>query len=99
MSHANRAFRTKAEIQRAALAGLDPEIITQIVRNASLRARGGSPKEVASLLKLVQILGIGKINPDRANKDEISALMGSPTDGLMKRIRPATKPGLIEEVG
>lgn len=95
MSHANQTFRAKAQIQLAALAGLEPETITTIVRNASFRARNGSPREVASFLKLVQILGIGRINPDRANKDEISTLLGNPTPGMMKRLRPKTSPHIV----
>ena len=96
-SPGNPAYRTKASIQAAALAGLEPEMITDIVFNAARRARSGTAKDVSVFLKLLQTLGISKVNPDRVNKDEISSLMGNPTDSLMKRIRPGKPPEIRKE--
>lgn len=100
MSHANPNYRLKANIQAAALRGLDEETIEAIVRNAARAARTGKPRELTAFLKVLQTFGVSKVNPDAVNRNEIATLMGSPTDGLMKRIRPATPPALkIDEVG
>ena len=95
MSHANQTFRAKAQIQLAALAGLEPETITTIVRNASLRARNGSPREVLSFLRLLSLLGIDKIDPDMQDRHELKAILGNPTPGMMKRLRPKTTPHIV----
>ena len=99
----NPSYRTKAQIQQTALSALDDATITTIVKNAALNAMGGNPKAVNTFLRVLNALGISKIDPDMQDRHELKTIMGNPTPAMIKRMRPNAAPRIVnnndEQVG
>lgn len=99
----NPTYRTKAQIQQVALASLDDATITMIVKNTALKARTGNPQAVNTFLRVLNALGISKIDPDMQDRHELKTIMGNPTPAMIKRMRPNAAPRIVnnndEQVG
>lgn len=91
----NPSYRTKAHFHEIALSALNDDMLRTIVRNAGLNAMGGSPASVNAFMKLLGLLGIDKIDPDMQDRHELKAIVGNPTPGMMKRLRPKTTPHIV----
>jgi hypothetical protein len=97
MQHANEHFRRKAALSEAALSAITPDLVHTIVSRAGSYASSGNPKAVNSFLRLLHLFGVGSCDPDEADKHEVKTLAGTPTKGLLRRMRPRSEPKTISD--